>query len=362
METKNSIIAIPPGETIKEQLDMRGMSQKDFASRMGISEKHISHLINGKAPLTQETALKLESVFGVPARFWNNLESLYQEDIARISQETEFEKEREILKQIPFKELANLGYVKATKIINEKIIELRRFYEISSLTIIPNILSFNAAFRKVDHGKASEFALSAWLQMGTLAARQLETRDFDKDKLKVRLSKIRDMNMHDPHDFMPRLRRLLSECGVALVTIPHLPKTYAHGATLWPSKNKAVIILSLRGKDADKFWFSLFHEIGHIMLHEKKESYIQYNQLDQNDPNELEADKFASNTLIPESAYKHFVLQNDFSVFAVQSFARKISVMDGILVGRLQHDGYIPFKNLNGLKSKYDWTDHNESL
>ena len=105
MEIKNSIIAIPPGETIKEQLDTRVMNQKDFASRMGLSEKHISQLINGKVPLTQETALKLESVFGVPARFWNNLESLYQEDLARIKQEIEFEKELEILKLIPFKEI-----------------------------------------------------------------------------------------------------------------------------------------------------------------------------------------------------------------------------------------------------------------
>ena len=360
MEIKNSIIAIPPGETIKEQLDTRVMNQKDFASRMGLSEKHISQLINGKVPLTQETALKLESVFGVPARFWNNLESLYQEDLARIKQEIEFEKELEILKLIPFKELVEYSFVKATSKINEKITELRRFFESASLINIPEIHSFNAVFRKVDHGKASEFALSAWLQMGTITARSIETKTFDKDKLSVRLDKIRAMNTLEPNVFMPHLSNLLSECGIALVTIPHLPKTYAHGATLWPSKNKAIIMLSLRGKDADKFWFSLFHEIGHIMLHEKNDAYIQFNTLNQNDPKEVEADRFASEVLIPKVDYESFILQQDFSAESVQAFARRIAVMNGIIVGRLQHDGHIPFQNLNGLKTKYVWANESK--
>lgn len=355
MKIKNSIIAIPPGETIKEQLDFREMNQKEFAVRMGLSEKHISQLINGLVPLTHETALKLESVLGVPARFWNNLEALYQEDLARIEQEINFEQERKIIEKIPYQDLVKYGYVKIATSANEKIVELRRFFESASLKNIPDIGSFNAAFRIVDHGKASEFALSAWLQMGNLTARQIDTKPFDRNRLKARLSKIRAMTTYDPKLFLPLLSTMLSDCGIALVTVPHLPKTYAHGATLWPTKNKAVIMLSLRGKDADKFWFSLFHEIGHIMLHDKNDSYIQYDTLDITNPREVEADQFASDTLIPESEYKNFVTQQDFSTRSVQSFAKKIAIMDGIVVGRLQHDGQVLFQNLNGLKTKYEW-------
>lgn len=82
-----SYIATPPGATIKEQLNDRGISQKEFAARMNMSENHISKLINGEARLTPETAVRLETVLGVPAKFWNNLEAIYREKI--IKKETE---------------------------------------------------------------------------------------------------------------------------------------------------------------------------------------------------------------------------------------------------------------------------------
>lgn len=91
MLRSKSIIATPPGTTIKEQLEDRGMTQKDFAARMGMSEKHISQLINGDVRLTPETAEKLEMVFGIPARFWNNLEAIYQEKLIKAQAENEMD-------------------------------------------------------------------------------------------------------------------------------------------------------------------------------------------------------------------------------------------------------------------------------
>ena len=79
-----SVIAVPPGATIREQLEIRGMSQREFAQRMGLTENHISRLINGKVELTPDVALRLESVLGAPASFWNNLEAIYREQIARV--------------------------------------------------------------------------------------------------------------------------------------------------------------------------------------------------------------------------------------------------------------------------------------
>ena len=85
-------IAIPPGETIKEQLEDRDMSQKEFARRMDLSEKHVSRLLNGKVGLTHDTALKLESVLGIKAEFWNNLENRYREKLALVKSEVEWSK------------------------------------------------------------------------------------------------------------------------------------------------------------------------------------------------------------------------------------------------------------------------------
>lgn len=87
MVRSRSYIATPPGATIKEQLSDRGMSQKEFAARMDMSEKHISKLINGDVHLTPDVAVRLELVLGVPAKFWNNLESIYREKLVKVEME-----------------------------------------------------------------------------------------------------------------------------------------------------------------------------------------------------------------------------------------------------------------------------------
>ncbi len=357
MEIKNSVIAIPPGETIKDQLEIREMHQNEFAERMGMSTKHISQLINGKVPLTHQTSLKLENVLGMPARFWNNLEALYQEDLARIEQETELEEEMEIVSLIPFNEMAKKGWIRATRIASEKVDELRKYFEVASLKHLVNIHKLEAVFRKLDHGKASEYALSSWLQKGNLEARSIQTEPFNKGKLKSMLPELRALMNENPEVFQEQLTTLLSSCGIALVFLPHLKGTYAHGATIWPTKNKAIVLISLRGKDADRVWFSLFHEIGHLILHKKEDIFIHYDKAELQDELEVEADEFSSNLLIPIEEYQEFVLEEEFSTYAVQQFAKKISVPSGIVVGRLQHDERIPYTHLNMLKSKYVWAD-----
>lgn len=87
MTRSRSYIATPPGATIREQLDARGMKQKELASRMNMSEKHISRLINGEVQLTPDVAYRLEMVLGLPAGFWSNLEAVYRDKIAKAAAE-----------------------------------------------------------------------------------------------------------------------------------------------------------------------------------------------------------------------------------------------------------------------------------
>ena len=101
MVRSRSFIATPPGATIKEQLNDRGMSQKEFAARMDMSEKHISKLINGEVQLTPEVAVRLEVVLGVPARFWNSLEAVYREKLIKVEAENAMDgfRKQEILRK-----------------------------------------------------------------------------------------------------------------------------------------------------------------------------------------------------------------------------------------------------------------------
>lgn len=100
MIRSRTFIATPPGATIKEQLNDRGMSQKEFSARMDMPEKHISRLINGDVQLTPEVAVRLETVLGVPAKFWSNLETIYREKLVRVETENIMDKDEVLARQL----------------------------------------------------------------------------------------------------------------------------------------------------------------------------------------------------------------------------------------------------------------------
>jgi Zn-dependent peptidase ImmA (M78 family) len=135
-----------------------------------------------------------------------------------------------------------------------------------------------------------------------------------------------------------------------------LPKTHLSGIARWLSKDKALIQLSLRHKTNDHLWFSLFHEAGHILLHGKKAVFIDERGGDHAEL-EAEANLFASNLLIPAASYARFTSAKDFSGASVKRFAAQQGIAPGIVVGRLQHDGLIPYSMQNELKERLVWAD-----
>ena len=138
MVRSRSFIATPPGATIKEQLNDRGMNQKEFAARMDMSEKHISKLINGDVQLTPETAIRLEMVLGIPAKFWNNLEAIYGEKIIRAKAENSMDSDIEIAREFPYSEMAKLGWVSNARDVKEKVVNLRKYFEVVELSLLGN--------------------------------------------------------------------------------------------------------------------------------------------------------------------------------------------------------------------------------
>jgi Zn-dependent peptidase ImmA (M78 family) len=152
---------------------------------------------------------------------------------------------------------------------------------------------------------------------------------------------------------MLELVELCASAGVAVVFVPELPKTGVSGATRWLG-DKAVIQLSLRYKSNDQLWFTFFHEAGHIMLHGRKDVFIEGKGMD--GKQELEADDFACDHLIPQADYTDFVATRKLTIAEIEAFAAEVTIAPGIVVGRLQHDEFLPRNQGNKLKVFYQWS------
>ena len=346
MVRSRSYIATPPGATIKEQLKDRGMSQKEFAARMDMSEKHISKLINGDVQLTPDVSVKLEMVLGVPAKFWNNLEAIYREKLIKAEAENTMDADETLAKQLPYSEMSKYGWVPETKDSKEKVVYLRKYFEVVELSLLENNQITRIACRRLAVTEKSDFALLAWAQEAKIKARNIRTAHINIKGLIEIIPEIRKMTVQKPKEFCPKLKEMLAECGIALVFLPHLKGSFLQGASFMDG-NKIVVGLTARGKDADKFWFSLFHELGHIVL-----GHIgQADGTTEHD--EKNADSWSRDKLIPTETFEWFKAQKSFNSSKVVAFANSMGIAPGIVVGRLQKEGCIQHNMFNELKEQY---------
>lgn len=299
MVKSHSFIATPPGATIKEQLKDRGMTQKEFAARMDLSEKHISRLINGEVQLTPEMAVRLEMVLGVPAKFWNNLEAIYREKIVKAEAENAMDADAEVAKQLPYGEMVKLGWVPESKNTREKIIYLRKYFEVVALSLLENEQITRIACRKLAITEKSDLALIAWAQEVKIKARDIQTAPINIKRLIAELPELRKMTTLKPDEFCPQIKKHLADCGIALVFLPYLKGSFLQGASFMDG-NRIVVGLTVNGTDTDKFWFRLFHELGHIVLGHVGQTHSV------TDEGERAADKWAEDMLINTEEFENF--------------------------------------------------------
>lgn len=348
---------IPPGEFLLEVIEDLGISQVELAKRMGRPKQMVNEIIKGTKEITPETALQIADVVGVPAHIWIGLESDYRLILAKQEDAMREEKEKEFVVFFPYLELSKLGLVKVSRTALEKVQELKTFFAVASLSNIRGVKEYAPAFRKVEKAEVSEEALASWLRAGHILANKQEVAEFSKQALLDALPLIRKASLEiDPNRAIETAQKLLSECGVSLVVIPHFPKTFVSGATFTIHKDRPVIMMSNRGSWADIFWFSLFHEIGHIVLHGKKETFLESEKVETRSSQEVEADEFAQKQLIPLSEYRNFVKSRSFSEDSIARFARAVGVHPGIVTGRLQHDKKLThFQHYH--RVRYKWSD-----
>lgn len=341
---------IHAGETLSETLESLGMSQKELSERTGLVPKTINEIINGKNSITPESAIKLSIVFGTSVEFWNNLQRNYDENVAVLAEQKKLKNEMSVFSKFTcYKELEKWGYVKniESKSLEERIQNLLEFLGVSSLHLIPSV--YKVAFRKVKHDskQLSSENLVAWLRAGEMEAKNITTEKFKKEELVKSLDFLRSLTkIEDPEEMRKELVDKCASFGVAVVFVPYFVNTYICGATRWLNADTALVQLNLRGGRADGFWFTFFHELGHILLHGKKDEFIDYESSVSNvvaddelvKAKEQQADKFAQSILIPETDFQNLMLQKPLNEEKVRIFAGKIGVHPGIVAGRVAYE------------------------
>lgn len=327
--------AVSPGDYIQEWLDDNNINAAELARRLAVTPKHVSELLSGKAPLSHSLALALERVTGTPARLWNRTESLYREDLARLAEEAALVEQHQTARLFPLKYLRDRGFMTASAW--DKAATVR---ELLAILRIGHLDAFDAswahakvAYRKTTLEDDKSYDRATWLALGEQQLKQNELPDFDSAALEALIPNLRELTAEtNPVAAFERMVTLLQEVGVALVRVPPIPGFGVYGATRWIAGHP-VIQVSERGRTDDQFWFTLFHELGHVLLHGHKSVLLQGADGD-HDALEEEANDFAARTLIPDEYRDR--LPHGRNTSAVRALAAELKVAPSIVLGQTQ--------------------------
>jgi HTH-type transcriptional regulator / antitoxin HigA len=343
----------PPGDTITDILRRTGMTTNDLAEQLDITAKLAKKLLTGEIEISEDLAAQLYATIGGSTEFWLRREQMYRETTIRLAEEKEW------LKEIPWREMVRLGWIEAAKFKSQVVSLCLDYFN------VPNIQAWQkqysgiaqaAAYRSSNTYASADGSVAAWLRQGEIVAESIECDVFDSEKFRRELIEIRVLSREKaPEIFLTELTKRCGECGVAFVVV-RAPSGCRHsGVTRFLSEQKALLSLSFRYLSDDHFWFTFFHEAGHLLLHSKELLFVE-------GPNtiatkeERDADEFSAQILIPAEFKAEFLGLSDNERRVVR-FARKIGIAPGIVVGQLQHFGLIRRNQLNHLKRRFRWSD-----
>ncbi|HYN83247.1 MAG TPA: HigA family addiction module antitoxin [Gemmatimonadaceae bacterium] len=357
-----------PGEQVLEYLEFYGWSQRDLARRAGLTPKTISEICNGKAPISPPTALAFEKVLERPAHFWLGLQRKFDEAVARRYELSLLADWEDWQHRFPLKEMKRLDYTLPPGRSNTDV--LLNFFGVSSPESWNSVWKASGvAYRQTRRFKTKEESVAAWVREAELIAREFDFVEFDERRLRSSLPELRKLTRNRVAATIDPVQELCSAAGVAVVWVPELPNTGISGCTRWVSDTRVLVALTLRYKTDDQMWFTLFHELGHVLLHKNKRSFVIDNAAEDLtdrivDPEmqqyEAEANRFAADTLIPARALSEFIRGETFTNESIHEFAESEGIGPGIVVGRLQHDGVLEPHQGNTLKQKLAWKSTGE--
>jgi HTH-type transcriptional regulator/antitoxin HigA len=348
-----------PGETLSDWLEENSMAQKELSTRMGVTEKFLSQLIHGKAPIRPETATKLQRVTGIPSAFWMQREATYRNRLEQLDAQAYLADNVDWLKDVPTAYLRKLGLVQANRKGPEQLREVLEFFSISKIDNFEEYWEGYAATTNMAARKSPAFETNikkwaTWLRLGQKMSSEIDCAPYSKTRFAAAVERIRELTVLSPPEFYPQMKALCADCGVAFVVVPEVSGVPWNGACWWDRSSRAVIQLNLRGKREDKFWFSFFHEAGHILKgHSRKTVYIA-DKATEGDPLETEANIFAQDILIPPESRSELACATNSA--DIRKLAKSIGVSPGIVAGQYEHmtgQWYLPW--IKRLITKYEW-------
>lgn len=351
------IMAFHPGYYVAEIIEDMGVTQAEFAVRMGTTSKTLSQLVNGQANISNDLAQKLSTMLGTSIEFWLNLQTAFDEKVIEINKAKATDEQAEIVAVIDYSYFVKLANLPVARTVREKIDNLCSYFRIADLRILKQndfLVNFRTGIATVEDKNIINSR--AWLQTALNVAARIETAPFNADKLKAYIPEIRAMTLQNPEVFLPRLREIFSSCGVAFVLLPYLKNSGINGAVKWINQDRVVLAMNDRRLNADTFWFSLFHEIKHVLQQKTKTVFVSSSKQEMkamDEKLEEEADIFAQNTLIPIRDYRQFAPSRYTSDAEIIAFAKKIGIHPGVVAGRLQHDHIIAPNRCSALKQQY---------
>lgn len=349
---------IHPGETLKEILEERDMSQKELSLRTGFSGKHISTVLNGEKNISVSFAKKLEYALNIDAEFWMNLQNQYDKELIEFDElHSISEEEVSIFKSLKdiYTYIVEKRFIADIKQKEQSILELRKFFNVSNLDSIPSIVSAGA-FRAQTSANYNPYVLFSWLKICESLSEKIETeyvpQEEQIEKLLALCPKIKELSLLPQEKFITELQNYFSSCGIAFVIIPAFEGAPVQGFIKTNQEGKTTIGMTFRQKRADIFWFTLFHEIGHFINGDSKQKFIDFESVE--NTRETKADNFAQKMLLDSSAYSQFVNENNVSLKRIISFAESQNVAPSIVIGRLQHDKVIGWHEYTDVIQKYE--------
>lgn len=339
-------IVFHPGETLAEKLEELGMGPKEFAIRTGKPEKTVIAILKGKSSITPEMAVQFEHVLKIPAHFWLNMQRNYDEFLAREERQELLAESTAWAKLFPIADMVKKGWLPAKTTIEEKTSELLAFFSISNHAAWEDYYfnqQLKVAFRiSLAHTK-EPYAISAWLRKGELQAAELPAKPYDEKNFKEALPEIKSIMAKHPDNFFKQLQELCLEAGVKVVHTPCINKAPINGSTRWLN-DTPLIQLTGRYKRNDSFWFTFFHEAGHILLHGKKDIFLENIDYSEKDKQkEKEADNFAIKWTLSKEEQDEILQRFRITEEDVIEFAEKFNTHPAIIIGRLQHEGLVPY-------------------
>ncbi|MGN0344501.1 MAG: HigA family addiction module antitoxin [Lachnospiraceae bacterium] len=363
MATKRTGISydllIHPGETIADILVERGITQAELAASTGVTPAYVSNIIAGKKDISAKFAFALEYALGVPKSFWLNLQANYDAELLELNEnQTITDEERVARNELRdvVKYLRKIGKMPLKESVDASVLSLRKALQIRDISALKEMIP-QGAFRMSTKSAVNSYVLGAWIRLCQIVGERRTVKGkFVPETVNDLVKELKNVMVNPEASVQAELQNIMGQHGIDFAVVQNFKGAPVQGYISRKQDGAYQMCVTICGSYADIFWFSVFHEIGHIVNGDISKT-IKFIDDGSDDEREKAADLFASNCLMQESAYDEFLKQGDFGIEAIKLFAKQQNVMPYIVIGRLQKEKYLDYKCYSDYKIRYKWAE-----